>query len=91
MARVLAMTASLLAAGTVAGAPQALADPGDIGDASLWRTSPRCSQPDEIVLQATGVGVVEFEYRVLGGQPATHRSRSSDTGPVPHPNCRGHR
>lgn len=74
--RVLTMTAGLLAAGVVAGAPQAAADPGDIGDASLWRTSPVCTVPgEEIKLSAEGIGVLEFEYRVIGGEPTTHRAR----------------
>jgi hypothetical protein len=72
--RALTLTAGLLAVGVVI-APQALADPGDIGDASLWRTSPRCSQPKNIILSAQGSGVLEFEYRVIGGEPTTHKSR----------------
>lgn len=79
--RVLAMTVGLLAASAI-GAPQALADPGDIGDASLWRTSPKCSQPDEIKLTAFGIGVLEFEYRVIGGEPTTHKSRPVQNGSV---------
>ncbi len=71
--RTLTLTAALLAVGVVI-APQALADPGDIGDASLWRTSPRCSQPKNIILTAQGSGVLEFEYRVIGGEPTTHKS-----------------
>jgi hypothetical protein len=72
--RTLTVTACLLAFGVVA-APQALADPGDIGDASLWRTSPKCSQPKDIVLRAWGFGVMEFEYRVVGGETTVHKSR----------------
>jgi hypothetical protein len=72
--RVLALTAAMLAAGVVA-APQALAGPGDVGDASLWRTSPTCHQPRDIVLYAQGAGVLEFEYRVIGAEPTTHKVR----------------
>jgi hypothetical protein len=72
--RALTLTAGLLAVGVVI-APQALADPGDIGDTSLWRTSPRCSQPKNIILSAQGSGVLEFEYRVIGGEPTAHKSR----------------
>jgi hypothetical protein len=68
------LTAGLLAVGVVI-APQALADPGDIGDASLWRTSPTCRQPKNIILSAQGSGVLEFEYRVIGGETTTHKSR----------------
>jgi hypothetical protein len=81
--RVLATTVGLLGAGAIV-APQAIAEPGDIGDASLWRTSPACNQPDDIVLTATGVGVLEFEYRVVGGEPTTHKSRPSVQEPLPH-------
>jgi hypothetical protein len=75
VARVLALTAGLLAASAVAGAPQALADPGDVGDASLWRTSPKCGQPLNILLIAEGAGVLEFEYRVIGAETTTHKVR----------------
>lgn len=80
--RVLAMTAGLLAAGVVA-APQASADPGDVEDASLWRTSPACTQPEDIVLKATGYGVIEFEYRVIGGEPTTHKAKPPVQDPFP--------
>jgi hypothetical protein len=64
----------MLALGVVA-APAASAGPGDVGDASLWRTSPKCSQPQDIILAAQGSGVLEFEYRVIGAEPTTHRVR----------------
>jgi hypothetical protein len=81
--RVLAITLGLLGACAVA-APPAFADPGDVGDASLWRTSPACSQPKDIVLTASGVGVLEFEYRVIGGEPTTDKSRPPAQDPFPH-------
>ena len=83
IARILATTVGLLGACAVL-APQAFADPGDVGDASLWRTSPACSQPKDIVLKATGVGVMEFEYRVVGGESTTHKSRPAVQEPLPH-------
>jgi hypothetical protein len=70
----LVLTASALVVGVLA-APPALADPGDVGDASLWRTSPTCHQPKDIVLYAQGAGVLEFEYRVIGAEPTTHKIR----------------
>jgi hypothetical protein len=70
----LAATTGVLAASIIT-APQAAAGPGDIGDASLWRTSPTCHRPKNIVLYAQGAGVLEFQYRVVGAEPTTHKVR----------------
>ena len=48
------LTIGLLAAGILI-TPQAVAAPGEVGDASLWRTSPKCDGPGEAVVAATEV------------------------------------